>query len=73
MNAQLLENRSAAELRNVYCDTMLEMMQADSRIVQVEADLSVEPVAGQDRGGTDDVVVGVRRGDEEVGVGACHP
>lgn len=40
MNAQLLENRSAAELRNVYCDTMLEMMQADSRIVQVEADLS---------------------------------
>lgn len=40
MIAKLLENRPFANLRNTYCDTLIEMMAGDRRIVEVEADLA---------------------------------
>ncbi len=40
MNAKLIEKTPGPAMRDVYCETMLEMMGQDARIVEVEADLS---------------------------------
>ena len=40
MNAKLMERKAGPAMRDVYCETMLEMMREDDRIVELEADLS---------------------------------